>query len=88
MELLGLVALLALCGLFLIGLFKLLFWVLVLPIKIGFWLVKGLLGLLLLVPLLVVCMCAASVLPVFVGLLVIPVLVVVLGVVALARVVF
>jgi hypothetical protein len=88
MELLGLVALLAVCGLVLIGLLKLLVWVLILPVKIGFWLVKGFFGLLLLAPLFILWVCAASIVPVVFGLLVLPVLAVVLGVIVLARAVF
>ena len=88
MELLGVVAVLAVVGLVVIGLLKLLFWVLILPIKIGLWILKGFLGFVLLVPLFILWTCAASFVPIVIGLLVLPVLAVVAGLVVLMRAVF
>jgi hypothetical protein len=85
-ELLTLFGLVFLFGAFVVFLAKLLFSLVLLPIKLGFWLLKGLLVLVLLVPVMLVSFGAVSVVvPVFFLLAALPVLMVVCGVVLLAK---
>jgi len=85
-ELLTLFGLVFLCGAFVIFLAKLLFSLVLLPIKLGFWLLKGLLALVLLVPILLIsCGAVSVVVPVFLLLAALPILIVVGGVVLLAK---
>jgi hypothetical protein len=87
LELLGLVALVVLLGAVAVGLLKVLFWAILLPFKVGFWLLKGLVGLVVVVPLLLVALWAASaVLPIVLVVIAVPVIFVVGGVIALFRV--
>ena len=89
MELFVVIAAIAFLGLMALGLLKMLFWLLVLPFKIGALLLKGVFGLIFLIPLAIFGALAVSVvLPVFVGVLALPVLVVVAGVIALVKCVF
>jgi len=86
MEFLGVIASLAILGMLVLGLLKLAFWVLVIPFKIGFFLLKGLIGLVFFIPLVVLWACGISVVvPVLIGILALPALAVVFAVVALAK---
>jgi hypothetical protein len=65
---------------------KLLFSLLILPIKLGFWLFKGALGLLLVVPIVLISVGAASlILPMVISLVALPVVAVVVGIVLLVK---
>ncbi|UCG51755.1 MAG: hypothetical protein JSW58_16540 [Candidatus Latescibacterota bacterium] len=71
---------------FVVFLAKLLFSLLLLPIKLGFWLLKGALGLILLVPLVLISIGAASlVFPLVISLVALPVVAVVVGIVLLVK---
>ena len=86
MELVFFVALLAAAGLVALGLLKLLLWMVVLPFKIGFWILQGVVTLVFLVPFLILSACAVSVvLPIVFGVIAIPVVAVVIAIVALVR---
>lgn len=85
-ELLTIFGLVFLIGAFVVFLAKLLFALVLLPIKLGFWLVKGLLALVILIPILLISFGAVSVVVPFIfGLAVLPILIVVGGVVFLAK---
>jgi hypothetical protein len=89
LELLIVLGSIFLVGAIVIGVLKLLVWLLVLPIKLGFWIVKGVLGLIFLIPAVIIAAWAvSSVLPFVFAVIVIPVLFVVLAVVALFTLVF
>jgi hypothetical protein len=88
-ELLVLVGILALCGALLIGLFKLLIGLIVLPFKLGFWILKGVLALILLVLLFVIglnVVCAG--IPILLFVLVLPFLLLFAGLAFLFRLIF
>jgi hypothetical protein len=86
MELFLGLAVLAFVGLVALGLLKMLIWLLVLPLQIAAWVLKGVLGLILLVPIAIIGICAASVvLPIAFGVLVLPVIFVVLGIIGLVK---
>lgn len=87
LEILGLMALILILGAVALGVLKVLFWLLVLPFKVGFWLLKGVFALVLIVPLTLLSLWAASaVLPVIVLAVALPVLLLIGGIVALVRV--
>jgi hypothetical protein len=80
---------LALGAVVLIGLLKLLVALLLLPLKLAWWTARGVLGLLLVIPLIVVgYLVITNVFPVLLILLLLPVLVVVAGIGLLMRLVF
>jgi len=87
MELLFTIALVAVLGFAFLGLlFKALIWIVVLPFKIGIWLLQGVIGIFVIVPLVLVGVCAASAaVPIVLGLLALPVIAVVAGLVALVK---
>ena len=86
LEFLFLVAVVFLIGGLAIGLLKLAFFLLVLPIKAGFWLLKGVIGLVFVVPVMIVSLLAASVvMPVVLVVVAIPVLLVIAGIAALVH---
>ena len=86
MEFLIVIATLACLGLIALALLKLCFWLLLLPLKIAACALTGFFGLIFLIPLAVLWAFAASfALPVFVGLLALPAICVVLGIIALVR---
>ncbi|MEJ2722150.1 MAG: hypothetical protein P8181_13575 [bacterium] len=85
-ELLTLFGLLFLVGAFVVFVAKLLFSLVLLPIKLGFWLLKGVVALIFLVPIIVISLSAASVVvPVVLALVALPVLLVVGAAVLLAK---
>lgn len=78
-----------LLGAVVIGLFKLLFALLVLPFKLGLWIFKGVFGLLLIIPALILSVAAASVvLPLTVAFIAVPLAAVAFGVVCLLKWIF
>jgi hypothetical protein len=85
-EFLAFFGLVFLVGAFVLFLAKLLFALVLLPIKLGFWLLKGLLALVILIPIMLVSFGAVSVVvPVALGLVALPILLVVGGAVLLAK---
>ena len=85
-ELLTVFGLLFLIGAFVVFLAKLLLSLVLLPIKLGFWFLKGLVALVFLVPIIVISLSAASVVvPVVLALVALPVLLVVGAAVLLAK---
>lgn len=87
LELLGLMALILIVGALAAGLLKLLFCLLVLPIKLGFWMLKGVVALVFIVPLAIISLCVAStVLPVVAFAIALPITLVAGGVVLLVKV--
>ena len=75
-----------LVGAFVIFLAKLFFALVLLPIKLGFWFLKGLLALVFLIPIMLISFGAVSVVvPVVLGLAALPILIVVGGAVLLAK---
>jgi hypothetical protein len=88
-ELLFLTGLLILGVVVLAGILKLLFGLLLLPLKMAWWMAKGLVGLLLIVPVAIVAfLVLTNVLPIVLFLLVLPVIVVVAGVGLFVKTVF
>jgi hypothetical protein len=86
LELLGLMALIVIIGAVAVGLLKMLFWLLVLPFKLGFWLLKGVFALVFIVPLAVISLCVATaVLPAIALVIALPVFLLVGGLVVLVR---
>ena len=69
--------------------FKVLIWLILLPVKMGFWLLKGLVAAVLFIPALIISIGAASiVLPIVASLIAVPVVFVVAGVVMLLKILF
>ena len=88
-ELLVVIAGLFLIGALFIGMLKVLVWLIVLPIKLGFWILNGIFGLFVLVPVLLIAAWAISSLVPFLFLLVaIPLFCLAAGAVALLKVIF
>ncbi|MFQ5510244.1 MAG: hypothetical protein ACE5EO_00190 [Candidatus Krumholzibacteriia bacterium] len=89
LEFLVVVGLIFLAGAMFIGLLKFLFWLVVLPLKLGWWVVKGAVGLVLLIPAAIVAAWAvSSVLPLVLAVVAIPVLVLVFVAFAVVNAVF
>jgi hypothetical protein len=88
LELLGLAALVFIIGALAIGLLKLLVWLVLLPLKLGFWLLKGLIGLTIVVPLLILGVGVASAFVPLLLVFLLPVLIIVGLVTAAVRCVF
>lgn len=89
MELIVLLAAILLGGAILLGLLKFLFWAVLLPFKAAFWVVKGIIGLVFLVPFVAIFACVLSTaVPVLLTLLALPIVLALAGVVALARWIF
>jgi hypothetical protein len=89
MELLLLFGILAVGAVVLIGVLKLLVGLLLLPFKLAWWMAKGLVGLLLFVPLAIICfLVLTNVFPIVLFFLLLPVIVMVAGVGLLVKLVF
>jgi len=85
-ECLVLIGLIVLFGAFVVFLAKLLLSLVLLPIKLGFWLLKGIFALVLVIPVLLLCFGAVSaVVPFVMVVLALPILIVVGAVVLLAK---
>ena len=85
-EFLVIIGFIFLVGALVVFLVKLLFSLVLLPIKLGFWLLKGLLALVFLVPIMLVSFGAVSiVVPIVLALAALPILIVVGGAVLLAK---
>ncbi|UCH83590.1 MAG: hypothetical protein JSW50_14230 [Candidatus Latescibacterota bacterium] len=85
-ECLILIGLIFFFGAFIAFLIKLLFSLVLLPIKLGLWLLKGLLALVLLIPILLISFGAVSaIIPFILAVLALPILIVVGGAVLLAK---
>jgi hypothetical protein len=85
-EFLAIVGFMVLFGAFVVFLAKLFFALVLLPIKLGFWLCKGLLALVILIPIILISFGAVSVVfPVILVIAALPILVVVGGAVLLAK---
>ncbi len=87
MEFLFVIVALAFLGVLAVGFLKALLWLVVLPVKLGFWLVKGAFGFALMIVIGVLCVCAVAILPVLVSVVAIPVIAVACGVIALIKLV-
>ena len=88
LELLVIVGSLLLVGAIAVVFFKMLFWLILLPVKLGFFIVKGLLALLLFIPALIICIGAASiVVPIIVSVIAVPVIFVIAGIVMLFKII-
>ena len=89
LEILMLVGFLVLCGALLIGLFKLLIGLVLLPFKLGLWALKGVLALLILIPLLIIGMNVFALgIPILLVIIVLPFLLLFAGLVFLCRLIF
>jgi hypothetical protein len=89
LEILMILGFLFLCGALLIGLFKLLIGLVLLPFKLGFWVLKGVLALLLLVPLIIIGMNVFALgIPILLVILVLPFLLLFAGLVFICRLIF
>jgi hypothetical protein len=88
-ELLLVLGFLALGGILLIGLIKLLLGLVLLPIKLGFWVLKGVLALVLLVPLVIIGVNVfAAGIPIVLFILALPLLLLFAGVLLLLKLIF
>ena len=87
MEFFLIIIALAFLGVLAVGFLKALFWLVVLPIKLGVWLVKGAFGFALMIVIGVLCVCVVAVLPVLISVVALPVLAVACGVIALIKLV-
>ena len=86
LELLGLVALIVILGAVAVACLKVLFWLLVLPFKLGWWLLNGVFALVVIVPLVVLSvLVATAAIPVVILVAATPVLIVVGGLIVLVR---
>ena len=85
-EFLAIAGFIFLFGAFVVFLAKLFFALVLLPIKLGFWLVKGLLALVILIPVLLISFGTVSVVvPIVLAIAALPILIVVGGAVLLAK---
>jgi hypothetical protein len=76
-------------GALLLGALKILFVLVLLPLKIGFWILKGVVGLLLFIPVVLFWVWLLScVYPIIVAVILVPILIVVAGIISLANVIF
>ena len=86
LELLTVLGVFFLVGALLFVCLKVLCWVVVLPIKLGLFLVQGLLALVLFIPALIISIVAAAfILPVFLSVIVVPVVFAIAGIAVLLR---
>lgn len=89
MEFLVFFGVIFLVGAMLLGALKFLFWLILLPLKLSFWILKGVLGLVFLIPAMLFAGLAFSGLfPFVVTVILVPVLLVVAAVVALFKLAF
>jgi hypothetical protein len=86
-ELLLVIAAVVVLGVIAVGLLKALFWFVLLPIKLGFWMLKGAFGLAFMVGLGLLCLGALAFVPLVITVVALPVIAVVCGVIALIRLV-
>jgi hypothetical protein len=88
-ELLIMFGALLFVGALLLGALKILFVLVLLPLKIGFWILKGVVGLLLFIPVVLFSVWLLScVYPIIVAVILVPILIVVAGIISLANVIF
>lgn len=89
LDLLFLIGVLTVGAVVLIGILKLLVGLLLLPLKLAWWMAKGLVGFLLFVPLAIVCfLVLTNVFPIVLFVLLLPLILAVAGVGLLAKLVF
>ena len=89
LELLFIFGVLALLGALALGALKALMWLVILPFKVGFWLLQGVVGLIVIIPLAIVGICVLSAFfPLVLALIAVPVVLIIVGFCALLDWVF